>query len=77
MLWKAAQSNPECPSCKDPVYPHEAYMAADHTPFHKTCLKCGECEKSLTPGTLNTYEEKDIYCQVCYNNIFQAEVVTG
>ena len=52
-------------------------MAADHTPFHRTCLKCGECEKSLTPGTLNTYEEKDIYCQVCYNNIFQAEVVTN
>ena len=49
-------------------------MAADRIPFHKKCLKCEHCKKSLTPGNLNTHQEKKIYCQICYNNIFNLEV---
>ena len=75
MPWKAAQSNPQCPACTTPVFPHEAYMAADRVPFHKNCLKCTECKKKLTPGNLNTHEGKKLYCQNCYNHIFLAEVV--
>ena len=49
-------------------------MAADRIPFHKKCLKCEQCKKNLTPGNINTHQEKKIYCQNCYNNIFKPQV---
>eukprot|EP00091_Calanus_sinicus_P006718 TRINITY_DN17459_c0_g1_i1.p1 TRINITY_DN17459_c0_g1~~TRINITY_DN17459_c0_g1_i1.p1 ORF type:complete len:131 (-),score=20.55 TRINITY_DN17459_c0_g1_i1:97-489(-) len=42
--------------------------------YHKKCLKCEHCKKSLTPSNLNTHQEKKIYCQICYNSIFKLEM---
>ena len=44
-------------------------MAADRTPFHLSCLKCGHCQKKLTPATLNEHHHK-LYCPLCYEELF-------
>ena len=36
-------SAPLCPACSMAVYPAEAVMAVDRTPFHKQCVKCRMC----------------------------------
>ena len=55
------------------VYPAESYMAADRTPYHKSCLKCSQCEKRLTPASLNEHDQR-LFCQHCYQTIFIAPV---
>ena len=63
-------------ACVDPrhsyqksVFAREAYMAADRTPFHVFCLKCCNCQKKLTPASLNEHQHK-LYCPVCYEELF-------
>ena len=52
-------------------------MVADRKPYHRTCLKCERCKKTLTPANLNTMvEELKIYCQSCYNDAVVATMVT-
>ena len=36
---------PQCPACSRSVYPAEAFMAVDRTPFHRACVKCRQCGK--------------------------------
>merc|ERR1711874_87795 len=67
MPWKAFSQPPRCPACATPVFANEAYMAADRTPFHRTCVKCDLCTKPLTPGEINEHE-KHLYCRVCYES---------
>merc|ERR1711942_283089 len=63
---------PQCPACSRSVFPPEAYMASDRTPFHKKCLKCSKCQKSLTPASLNEHEKK-LFCPLCYENLFNPQ----
>jgi len=60
-----------CPVCLRSVYPMEAVMAADRTPYHKYCLKCNECGRKLDIGNLNEHE-KLLYCSSCYQVLFRA-----
>merc|ERR1712156_489289 len=69
MPWSAPPPAPKCPTCKKSVFAREAYMAADRTPFHLICLKCGNCQKKLTPATLNEHQHK-LYCPLCYEELF-------
>eukprot|EP00092_Neocalanus_flemingeri_P059460 GFUD01071077.1.p1 GENE.GFUD01071077.1~~GFUD01071077.1.p1 ORF type:complete len:152 (+),score=52.64 GFUD01071077.1:28-456(+) len=62
--------SPLCPACSTPVFANEAHMAADRTPFHKACVKCGHCKKTLTPADINEHE-KQLFCRVCYENVFR------
>ena len=39
----------KCASCEKTVYTMEM-VAVDGIAFHKTCFKCQECKKSLSPG---------------------------
>ena len=39
-------------------------MAADIIPFHKKYLKCEQCNKSLTPGNLNTHVNNDYFVEM-------------
>jgi len=70
MPWQSVQPpTPVCPSCKTKIFSQEAYMVADRKPFHRNCLKCDRCHKTLTPANLNTMvEEVKIFCQTCYND---------
>ena len=74
-------SSPACPCCLRSVFPMEAIMAADRTPYHKVnkslyikgviwilqqyCLKCNECGRKLEIANLNEHEKK-LYCCSCY-----------
>ena len=64
---------PKCPACSQPVFANEAYMAADRTPFHVTCVKCFQCKKALSPADINEHE-KQLFCRVCYENGFTPKV---
>merc|ERR1711970_150006 len=72
MPWSAPPPAPICPSCSRSVFPPEAYMASDRTPFHKVCLKCCKCGKNLTPGSLNEHEKK-LFCPLCYEDLFNPQ----
>ena len=51
-------------------------MVADRKPYHRACLKCERCKKTLTPANINTMvEEVKIYCQTCYNDAVVATLV--
>merc|ERR1712226_576751 len=63
---------PACPVCQRSVFPMEALMASDRTPYHKVCLKCCECARKLDVMSLNEHE-KLLYCCVCYQALFQAQ----
>merc|ERR1712128_116596 len=65
MPWKAATPTSRCPACSGLVFANEAYMAADRTPFHMTCIKCGHCNKPLSPADINEHE-KQLFCRICY-----------
>merc|ERR1711936_146641 len=69
MGWTAPPTAPKCPCCKSSVFPAESFIAADRTPFHKKCVKCKSCSKSLNSATLNEHQTQ-LYCKACYDNIF-------
>ena len=66
--------SPECPACRAPVYPAESFMASDRTPFHKSCVKCRNCTKTLTSNTLNEHNQQ-LYCRPCYENLLNPKNV--
>jgi len=72
MPWTAPPPAPQCPVCKKSVFAREAYMAADRTPFHIFCIKCSQCNKKLTPASINEHEKK-LFCPSCYEDIFNKQ----
>jgi len=75
MGWTAPPKAPQCPACKTSVYPAEALMACDRTPFHKKCVKCKSCNKTLAPGTINEHKTQ-LYCGACYEIVFNSNEYT-
>lgn len=69
MGWSAPAAAPKCPACKNAVFPAEAVMACDRTPFHKSCVKCKSCKKALSAATLNEHQTQ-LYCQPCYELVY-------
>lgn len=60
--------NDRCPRCNDRVYYAEK-VVANGINWHKRCLTCAKCGKSLDSTTLNEHEE-EIYCKACYGKCF-------
>ena len=73
MGWTNKWAVPKCPACKTSVYPAEACMAVDRTPFHKQCVKCKTCAKPLAPSDINEHQTQ-LYCKACYDNVFCQKV---
>ncbi len=57
----------KCVKCAKPVYKIEEVKANDKI-YHKICLKCYECNKTLD-GTKVIEHAKATYCQKCYTKI--------
>ena len=72
MPWTAPPTAPRCPACKTSVFPAESVMAGDRLPFHKQCVKCCKCQKSLSPSSLNNHQNK-LYCNNCYDEVFMSQ----
>merc|ERR1719219_520090 len=76
MGWTAPPQAPKCPACQTSVFPAESFMASDRTPFHKRCVKCKNCNKSLTSATLNEHKTQ-LYCLPCYDVVFNQQSAGG
>ncbi|XP_046335726.2 muscle LIM protein Mlp84B-like isoform X1 [Haliotis rufescens] len=58
----------QCPRCKQAVYFAEEARALGKK-FHKKCLVCNSCNKSLDSTTLTNHED-EIFCKSCYGKKF-------
>ncbi|XP_071500690.1 cysteine-rich protein 1-like [Diadema antillarum] len=59
---------PNCPKCSKQVYFMEQALALGKT-WHKTCLKCSTCNKTLTIGSFSDKDGQP-YCNPCYQKNF-------
>ncbi|KAG2467462.1 cysteine-rich protein 2 isoform X2 [Polypterus senegalus] len=58
-----------CPGCGKVVYFAEKVMSLGRN-WHRPCLRCERCKKTLTPGGHAEHDEKP-YCHVpCYGYLF-------
>ncbi|CAA7261957.1 unnamed protein product [Cyclocybe aegerita] len=64
---KWGAGTPVCPRCKKSVYFAEQVKAVGKT-FHKNCLRCVECNTSLSSGRLHDHDG-DPFCVRCYNKL--------
>lgn len=60
--------NDRCPRCNDRVYYAEK-VVANGINWHKRCLRCAVCGKTLDSTNLNEHDE-EIYCKACYGKNF-------
>ncbi|CAO3613354.1 unnamed protein product [Cunninghamella blakesleeana] len=63
-----AIQNDICSKCKKAVYAAELVLAVGNK-FHKSCLKCTQCGKSVN-STNMLDRDSDIYCRSCYATSF-------
>ncbi|GAA5990458.1 hypothetical protein JCM10908_007381 [Rhodotorula pacifica] len=64
--------SPTCPTCGKAVYFAEKVIGPGGTLYHKLCLKCNECQKSLEPRLLVDHDGV-AYCKACYGKLFGAK----
>ncbi|XP_003743186.1 muscle LIM protein 1 [Galendromus occidentalis] len=57
-----------CPKCHKNVYAAEEMLAAG-AKFHKSCFKCGLCNKKLDSTNVGDHGG-DIFCKQCYGRKF-------
>ncbi|XP_002131817.2 cysteine-rich protein 1-like [Ciona intestinalis] len=59
----------KCAGCGKTVYFAEKITAIKKT-WHKPCLRCEKCKKTLQPGKLSEHDDKP-YCNIpCYSALF-------
>ncbi|XP_044748044.1 muscle LIM protein 1 isoform X5 [Coccinella septempunctata] len=56
--------NPKCPKCGKSVYAAEERVAGGYK-YHKSCFKCGMCQKFLD-STNCAEHESELYCKNCH-----------
>ncbi|KAF5392092.1 hypothetical protein D9757_003357 [Collybiopsis confluens] len=60
-------NTPTCPKCGKSVYFAEQVKAVGKT-WHKSCLRCTECNTSLDSTRLRDHEDSP-FCSRCYNKL--------
>ncbi|CAL8115876.1 unnamed protein product [Orchesella dallaii] len=60
--------NPKCPKCGKSVYAAEERLAGGQK-WHKTCFKCGLCNKMLDSTNCSEHEG-ELFCKVCHARKF-------
>ncbi|KAG0372034.1 hypothetical protein BGX24_000835 [Mortierella sp. AD032] len=61
-----------CPRCQKTVYHAESALAPGGAKYHKLCLRCVECSKSLD-STNMTDRQGTPYCKTCYSKAWGAK----
>lgn len=61
-----------CPRCQKIVYHAESALAPGGAKYHKLCLRCVECSKSLD-STNMTDRQGTPYCKTCYSKAWGAK----
>ncbi|KAH9450601.1 hypothetical protein MJO28_009971 [Puccinia striiformis f. sp. tritici] len=59
----------KCPSCLKSVYAAEQALGPGATPYHKSCLRCTQCQKVLDPFNILEHGY-DPYCKICHSKSF-------
>ncbi|KAH9820678.1 hypothetical protein DFH28DRAFT_884123 [Melampsora americana] len=60
---------PKCPTCERSVYAAEQVMGPGGAPYHKPCLKCTSCGRTL--DAVNLFEHDHVpYCKMCHSKAF-------
>ncbi|TGZ56112.1 hypothetical protein CRM22_010196 [Opisthorchis felineus] len=60
---------PKCPNCNKEVYFAERVTSLGKD-WHRPCLKCERCKKTLAAGSHSEHEGKP-YCTIpCYQTLF-------
>jgi len=62
-------SSEKCDVCTKTVYPMEK-LAADGKVFHKACLKCKHCNKTLSLGSFAALQG-EMYCKPHFKQLFK------
>jgi cysteine/glycine-rich protein len=58
------QDQAKCPKCGKSVYAAEEMLAAGNK-WHKSCFKCGLCNKKVDSGSVAEHAG-EIFCKQCY-----------
>ncbi|KAG0333849.1 hypothetical protein BG004_000673 [Podila humilis] len=61
-----------CPRCQKTVYAAESALAPGGVKYHKLCLRCMECSKSLDSTNI-TDRQGEILCKTCYSKKYGAK----
>ena len=68
-LIKSEDPERNCPRCGGAVFKAEA-VPCNGKSFHRKCASCHTCEKQLTYNTIFNGDDKEIYCEYCYQRKF-------
>ncbi|XP_054719627.1 cysteine-rich protein 1-like [Uloborus diversus] len=60
---------PNCPKCTKPVYFAER-MTSLGKDWHRQCLRCEKCNKTLVPGSHAEHEGKPYCHNPCYGALY-------
>ena len=63
-------NQPKCPKCGKTVYFAERVVGLNGTEWHKGCLRCESCEKTLGSVAEIMDHKGEPYCKVCYAKNF-------
>lgn len=63
-------NQPKCPKCNKTVYFAERVVGLNGTEWHKGCMRCSGCEKTLGSVADITDHKGEPYCKVCYAKNF-------
>ena len=63
-------NQPKCPKCNKTVYFAERVVGLNGTEWHKGCMRCNGCEKTLGSVADITDHKGEPYCKVCYAKNF-------
>lgn len=59
----------QCSTCKKTVYAAEKTLGPKNKIYHKLCLRCLSCNKSLQAGTFVDHDNEP-FCKGCYAKYF-------
>ena len=61
---------PKCPRCDKPVYHAERVVGLGGVDWHRGCLRCSSCDKTLGSVAEIADHKGDTFCKTCYGKLY-------
>ena len=61
---------PKCPRCDKPVYHAERVVGLGGVDWHRGCLRCSSCDKTLGSVAEMADHKGDTFCKTCYGKLY-------
>jgi hypothetical protein len=68
---------PKCPGCGKAVYHAERVVGLGNVDWHKACLRCSLCKKTLGSVADIADRKGEIFCNACYARLHGAKGFRG